>query len=992
MVEAAGRGSVWRRWDPHIHAPGTLFNDQFAGDDPWEEYLASIETSEPRIEAIGVTDYYGTESYRKLLEHKGNGRLPDVGLLFPNIELRLDIATVSGNWANIHLLVSPEDPDHLKEAERFLSRLTFESPVGKYACTPDDLTLLGFKLDPKISDAKAALRYGASQFKVNLAQLRDEFRADGWHKTNILIAVAGSKTDGTSGVREAGDTTLRQSIERFAHIIFASSVAQREFWLGRRADKPEEIRERYGSLKPCLHGCDAHDKDKVGKPEGDRFSWVKGAPVFDALRQAGIDPASRAYVGAVPPSGASPSQVIREVRIQDAPWAKTPVIPLNRGLVAIIGARGSGKTALADLIAAGADALPIPSDTERPSASFLARAGDLLDGASVALDWGSGDTVTRGLTDAKPSFAIERVRYLSQQFVEELCSAEGMTDALMAEVERVIYEAHDPLSRDGAVNFQELLSLRADRFVQARQREQQSLVVLSDRIGTELEKHRQVSGLESSIGQKTKLIEGYVNDRAKLVTPGSEQRVGRLTELTAAAEKVRGYLRHFAGQEQALLALQDEVKDLRQNQAPESLRARQSRHAASRLKDDDWKDFLVDFTGDVDAQITTHLAECKRRALDWRGVAPQVLSDPNAAYIADGVDLATLSLAPLNAEIERLQKLVAVDTETQRQFQLLSTRIVQEGAQLEALKEKLVDAKGAEARVRDLLDERAAAYTRVFEALTAEEQVLRDLYSPLMDRLASEKGTLNKLTFSVSRVADVAKWAKEGEDDLLNRRFQGAFRDRGSLRGVAEALLKKPWETGDPAAVSAAMAGFRDQYQEELLQNAAVARTDPTAYRVWTKRFAQWLYSTDHIEILYGIEYDNIDIRKLSPGTRGIVLLLLYLALDDADDRPLIIDQPEENLDPKSVHDELVELFIAAKAKRQVIMVTHNANLVVNTDADQIIVADSGPHARGELPAITYKSGGLESAEIRQDVCDILEGGQEAFMERARRLRVRMDR
>ena len=55
-------------------------------------------------------------------------------------------------------------------------------------------------------------------------------------------------------------------------------------------------------------------------------------------------------------------------------------------------------------------------------------------------------------------------------------------------------------------------------------------------------------------------------------------------------------------------------------------------------------------------------------------------------------------------------------------------------------------------------------------------------------------------------------------------------------------------------------------------------------------------------------------------------LLLLYLALDDSDDRPLIIDHPEENLDPKSVFDELVALFIAAKAKRQVIMVTHNAN------------------------------------------------------------------
>src|SRR6185437_8322323 len=91
--------------------------------------------------------------------------------------------------------------------------------------------------------------------------------------------------------------------------------------------------------------------------------------------------------------------------------------------------------------------------------------------------------------------------------------------------------------------------------------------------------------------------------------------------------------------------------------------------------------------------------------------------------------------------------------------------------------------------------------------------------------------------------------------------------------------------------------------------------------------------------------YDGVDIRKLSPGSRGIVLLLLYLALDEADDRPLIIDQPEENLDPKSIFNELVGLFIEAKNKRQVIIITHNANLVVNTDADQVIVADAGPHA-----------------------------------------------
>jgi len=122
----------------------------------------------------------------------------------------------------------------------------------------------------------------------------------------------------------------------------------------------------------------------------------------------------------------------------------------------------------------------------------------------------------------------------------------------------------------------------------------------------------------------------------------------------------------------------------------------------------------------------------------------------------------------------------------------------------------------------------------------------------------------------------------------------------------------------------------------------------------------------------------------------AIVLLLLYLAMDRDDDRPLLIDQPEENLDPKSIFDELVGRFRRAKLQRQIIIVTHNANLIVNTDADQVIVATCGPHRPGQLPEITYQSGGLENPEIRGKVCEILEGGQAAFKERARRLRVRL--
>ena len=212
----------------------------------------------------------------------------------------------------------------------------------RFDCTRSDLIRLGKKADPTITDERAALAYGASQYKVNFMQLREAFAETKWARENVLVAVAGGATDGTSGVREAADQTLRREIESFADVIFASNQAQREFWLGERKLNPAEIRAQYGGLKPCLHGSDAHKLDEVATPFGDRFSWIKGGLDFDSLRQACIDP-RRAYVGAEPPTSATPSQVISTVEVFNAPWLRTRVIALNPGLVAIIGARGSGK-------------------------------------------------------------------------------------------------------------------------------------------------------------------------------------------------------------------------------------------------------------------------------------------------------------------------------------------------------------------------------------------------------------------------------------------------------------------------------------------------------------------------------------------------------------------------------------------------------------------------------------------------------------------------
>lgn len=284
------RGSEWRRWEPHVHAPGTLLNDQFGGADPWETYIAALETAAPAIEAIAVTDYYVPDTYLQVLSYKALGRLSSAGLIFPNIEIRLDVATAKGGFVNLHLLVSPEDTDHIDQLQRLLARLQFNAFNDRFDCTRPQLIRLGRRADPSIIDDVRALSYGASQFKVSFAQLREVFGESDWAKRNVLIAVAGNNNDGTSGVRDAADRTTRQELEKFAHIIFASSSAQRDFWLGQRDMDEAQLRERFDGLKPCLHGSDAHTMATVGAPVGERYSWIKGGLEFDALRQACIDP------------------------------------------------------------------------------------------------------------------------------------------------------------------------------------------------------------------------------------------------------------------------------------------------------------------------------------------------------------------------------------------------------------------------------------------------------------------------------------------------------------------------------------------------------------------------------------------------------------------------------------------------------------------------------------------------------------------------------
>jgi ABC-type lipoprotein export system ATPase subunit len=153
---------------------------------------------------------------------------------------------------------------------------------------------------------------------------------------------------------------------------------------------------------------------------------------------------------------------------------------------------------------------------------------------------------------------------------------------------------------------------------------------------------------------------------------------------------------------------------------------------------------------------------------------------------------------------------------------------------------------------------------------------------------------------------------------------------------------------------------------------------------------------TDCNRIDFDIKKGDDTLQNMSEGKMGIVILQLYLSLSKAD-CPILIDQPEDNLDNRTVYVELNDYIKQCKQRRQIIMVSHNANLVVNTDAENVIVANQAGEDGKDNKAykFEYVNGALENTftesdekgvlyqkGIKEHVCEILEGGTDAFKKR----------
>lgn len=123
---------------------------------------------------------------------------------------------------------------------------------------------------------------------------------------------------------------------------------------------------------------------------------------------------------------------------------------------------------------------------------------------------------------------------------------------------------------------------------------------------------------------------------------------------------------------------------------------------------------------------------------------------------------------------------------------------------------------------------------------------------------------------------------------------------------------------------------------------------------------------------------EEIDINDGSPGQKSAAILAFIL---NSGDNPLIIDQPEDDLDNSLIYSLIVKSIRRMKSKRQIIIVTHNPNIPVLGDAEGIFILDRNSNGK-VIFRKNKKAGCIEEKVIREGICEIMEGGEVAFKKR----------
>lgn len=989
MVWDKKLGSMWRRWDLHVHTPDTLKNNGFNED--WDQFINKVESAPPEISVVGFTDYYRIAGYKKLLQEKQSGRMSNIDMILPNVEFRLDISVGRDHkLINIHLLINPEDSDHTDRIEESLGRLIIEIDRQRYSCDERGLIRLGKDICARehahgCNDNKAFLRKATSSFHPSIDIFRTWYNNESWLKKNSIIIVSNNSNDGISGISSNSDRkAIKEEILRMSDAVFSGKQSDIDYYLGNKTDPADKLEQIIGGIKPCLHGSDAHNFEKMFEPDLQRYCWIKADPTFEGLKQVLFEPKERVYIGATLPNQIYPNKTIKSLSIAKSPnWYPTSKIEFNPGYVAVIGNKGSGKTALADLIAYTAGSWKDDRN------SFLKKASKEFTDATVEIEWLDGhksiETINlKSYISNSNEDREQEVRYLSQQFVESLCSEDRLGDSLRTEIEKVVFNHIDETMRLDSSDFSELRKKKTQTAIDKKQ-------ITLGNIRTDIDQYvslgKEIYSKKDKLNQKSKL-EAEINLIQKSMPKEDQAEKDLTAKITAFRELETRLIQEIS-----------------------SLHVTISTYQSAENEIDKFSKYVEDNTNKIKQTLGT--LGISKEALDTLPMFnDQKIKNEIKAKIQETEEKSRVltgqsDIKPLSEE-NLLPEKIKTLSDARQAIKQLELEETQDNEKRKIINKSLQDIQDIQKKIKlieaeinkidkhdipehqKLFSKITESYKSLFTSLLDEKNQLESLYAPLKERLSNGAAHEKRLTFFIQQEVDHNAWCERGYNIFNARKFkqikQGSLEE--FVQNVEEKLLPA-WKNNDLSLIVTEISRILRDIEEN---GALIEDLLKGAYNI--QDVYSWLFSIDHINMTYGIKYDGVSLEKLSPGTKGVILLMLYLEMDKTDNSPLIVDQPEENLDNQSVYGILTAYFREAKKRRQIIVITHNPNLVVNTDADQIIVAQSQSDDALEIRSITYKSGAIENTfayghpqhpGIKELCCDILEGGTEAFSMRDRR-------
>ncbi|CDH47119.1 TrlF family AAA-like ATPase [Candidatus Contendibacter odensensis] len=1016
------RGSEWRKWDLQVHTPFSSLNNGFGSDFPAYAKQLIERACKDDIAVVGITDYFTIQGYtelKKLLADESTLKAlvgeylaeRAAGILFlPNIELRLSTIIRNPKGAdsrvNFHVLFSDAvSPAHIEE--HFLRELKFTADANtgsedeRWALNPQNLAELGKRLKTHHANfqGQTDLFVGMMNAIIDHSEVSKILEnKTSFFKDRYLLCLPCDEDLSKCSWDGQGHWARKQLIQK-SHVLISSNDGTRAFALGKRHASLEEFKTEFKTLKPCIHSSDSHTFNEMFCPDKGRHTWIKADPTFHGLRQILNEPEDRVFVGDIPPSlkraARHATRIATTVGIKKTATATTTEkwfdssIRLNSELVAVIGNKGSGKSALSDILGLLGNTPRYEAFSFLTPEKFRHPKNKISRQFEASLTWADGTTDAVPNLDVNPSAdAVEKVKYIPQSYLESICNeiGAGKDGRFYNELQQVIFSHVPEVDRLGFGTLDELLTHRSEETNQAiaqfvaNLQESNALIVAKEE--RSLPQHKKA--IEAQLAEKNRELDAHTATRPADV-PKPDADPTALQQSKVATEELEK-------KQAELKALELEIADLRASDLAAAKKHSTAEKLAGKLKNLERhvEAFLAEAKLEFDelgiaasdvvafkVDLATIAALLKTLVADRAAIALKLLPDTNSgsefkrkAVVTEIEDLQAKLSAPQRAYQAYLQVLKEWET---GKAKIIGTD--NSPGSIKYLQKQLSDLDGLPAYLKTLRKQRNRKLLEIFR----EKQKLRAYYETYYGAVqnflkhhplaASERF---QLTFNVSM-------AESGFSEALlkrlNHRKVGPF--MGDEDGAAEMKRLLDNTNFDSALgtlrfTKALFAKMAERDGKTLLVK------DQLRQGVTVQEIYDFVFSLGFLSPIYNLQWDGKGLEQLSPGERGNLLLIFYLLVDQ-DDIPLVIDQPEENLDNQTVFKTLVPCIKDAKKRRQIVMVTHNPNLAVVCDAEQIICAEmQKDHENG----VTYISGSIEDPIINGRIVDILEGTRPAFDKR----------